>query len=209
MNKAYNQIINEIYDTIKSEENPGKTADYIPELAKIDKNKFAVCLKTLDGQQFCAGDYQESFSIQSISKVLILSLVYRTVGEEIWKRVDVEPSGNPFNSLYQLEADKGIPRNPFINAGALVMCDILLDLSNNPKQYFLDFMVEISGLKNINYSEDIAISEIKNAYRNTALTNFIKSLGNINNNPNDVLDLYCYICSLKLTCKELCTTFSF
>ena len=209
MTKTYESIITEIFNKINLEENPGETADYIPELSKIDSNKFAVNLKTIDGVQYSAGVYNERFSIQSISKVLILALVYRTIGEEIWKRVDVEPSGNPFNSLYQLEADKGIPRNPFINAGAIVMCDILINLSENPKQYFLNFMTEISGINDINYDEDIAISEINNAYRNTALTNFIKDLGNINNDPKHVLELYCYICSLKLSCEELCTTFSF
>lgn len=205
----YQDIIKSIYNRIKEEENPGETAKYISELAKVDGNKFGVGLKLLNGQQFGEGDYQEKFSIQSISKVLILALAYRTLGEEIWKRVDVEPSGNPFNSLYQLEADKGIPRNPFINAGALVVCDVLIDLNDNPKKYFLDFLKEVSGIKDIDFSYDIAKSELETAFRNTALTNFIKALGNIKNSPDEVLDLYCHICSIEMTCEEVCETFSF
>ena len=207
--KEYQSIIHTIYSTIKNEENPGEVAKYIPELANVSDEKFGVAFKFLNGLHFGEGDFKEKFSIQSISKVLILALVYKIKGEDVWKRVDVEPSGNPFNSLYQLEADKGIPRNPFINAGALVVCDILIDLCENPKEYFLNFLKEISGIEDINYSEDIAKSELDNAYRNTALTNFIKALGNINNSPYDVLDIYCYICSIEMTCEEICATFSF
>ena len=207
--QEYFEIIENIFKLVKAEENLGETANYIPELAKVNGEKFGVSLLFLDGLQFGFGDCDEKFSIQSISKVLLLALVYSEIGEEIWKRVDVEPSGTPFNSLLQLESDKGIPRNPFINAGALVICDILIDRCKNPKQHFLDFMKKVSGNSTIQFSERIAENELATGFRNAALTNFIKSLGNINNSPEEVLDLYTHICSIELSCKELCTTFTF
>ncbi|WP_353167051.1 glutaminase [Empedobacter brevis] len=207
--KEYFEIINQIYQKVIHEENIGETANYIPELSKVDGEKFGVSLLFIDQLQFGFGDYQEKFSIQSISKVLLLALVYGEIGEKIWERVDVEPSGTPFNSLLQLESDKGIPRNPFINSGALVVCDILIDICDNPKEYFLNFIRKVSGNNTIQYSDKIAESEFTTAYRNAALTNFLKSLGNIHHSPNEVLDLYVHICSIEMTCLELSKTFSF
>jgi len=207
--KEYFEIINRIYQKVIHEENVGETASYIPELSKIDGEKFGVSILLMDQLQFGFGDYQEKFSIQSISKVLLLALVYGEIGEKIWERVDVEPSGTPFNSLLQLESDKGIPRNPFINSGALVVCDILIGISDHPKEYFLDFIRKVSGNSVIQYSEKIAKSEFTTAYRNAALTNFLKSLGNIHHSPDEVLDLYVHICSIEMTCLELSKTFSF
>ena len=126
MTLDYRTIISTIYTDILSQENKGKVPNYIPEIACIDENKFGVSFIDLNGFSCSNGDFEEKFSIQSISKVFALSFVYEKLGEKIWKRVDVEPSGNAFNSLIQLEADNGIPRNPFINAGALVICDICL-----------------------------------------------------------------------------------
>ena len=95
---------------------------------------------TPDDQQYVAGDSDERFSIQSLGKVISLTLAFGIAGEQLWKRVGVEPSGNPFNSLVQLEYDDGIPRNPFINAGAIVICDYLISRLENPHQEFLDFV---------------------------------------------------------------------
>lgn len=104
----------------------GKVADYIPALASVDGSKLGIAICTVDGQHYQAGDAQERFSIQSISKVLSLVVAMRHYQEdEIWQRVGKDPSGHPFNSLVQLEMEQGIPRNPFINAGALVVCDML------------------------------------------------------------------------------------
>lgn len=207
--KEYFEITNQIYQKVIREENVGETANYIPELSKVDGEKFGVSILLIDQLHIGFGDYQEKFSIQSISKVLLLALVYGKIGEKVWERVDVEPSGTPFNSLLQLEADKGIPRNPFINAGALVVCDILIGISDNPKEDFLNFMRKVSGNKGVRYSDKIARSEFSTAYRNTALTNFLKSLGNIYHSPDEVLDLYVHICSIEMTCEELSRTFSF
>lgn len=206
---VFKDIIQEIYHKVKVVEDEGKLASYIPELAHVDPEKFGVYISTLDRVEFGIGDYDEKFSIQSIAKVLSLCLAYRILGVKIWERVGVEPSGTAFNSLVQLEADKGIPRNPFINAGAMVISDILLSNLENPKEDFLAFVRSITNNSEINYSSKIAESEKEVGYRNVALCNFIKSFGNIDNKPSDVLDFYFDLCSLELTCKELVELFLF
>lgn len=209
MNQHYQKIIQSIFHQIKNEENPGEVASYIPELANVDPDQFAVSIKIINEENYSYGDHQTRFSIQSISKVLLLCLVYRDIDEKIWERVDVEPSGNPFNSLVQLESDNGIPRNPFINAGALVISDILIDLFDDPEKEFLNFIRDITDSQTINYSETVAKSELKIGYRNAALCNFIKSFGNIKNDPDEVLNLYSLICSVEMTTLELCNAFTF
>lgn len=202
------KVISELYHGIKNMEDKGVVASYIPELAKVNANKFGIHLSTVDGNEYGIGDYLEQFSIQSISKVLSLSMAIRILGKDIWKRVGVEPSGSAFNSLIQLETERGIPRNPFLNSGALVICDILISHLKNPKEDFISYLRDIANNSNINYSEIIANSEKQNAYRNIALCNFIKSFGNLDNNPQEVLDFYYHLCSIKMNCKELSETFS-
>lgn len=209
MNQHYQNIIETIFHQIKNEENPGEVASYIPELANVDPEHFAVSIQLINEENYSYGDHQTKFSIQSISKVLLLCLVYRDMDEKIWERVDVEPSGNPFNSLVQLESDNGIPRNPFLNAGALVISDILIDLFDDPKKEFLAFVRDLTDSKTISYSETVAESELKIGFRNAALCNFIKSFGNIKNDPEDVLNLYSLICSVEMTTLELCNAFTF
>jgi len=209
MSQQYQTIINRVFRQIKNEENPGEVASYIPELANVDPDHFAVSIKLISGENYSCGNHQTRFSIQSISKVLLLCLVYRDIDEKIWERVDVEPSGNPFNSLVQLESDNGIPRNPFINAGALVISDILIDLFDDPEKEFLSFIRDITDSQTINYHETVAKSELKIGFRNAALCNFIKSLENIKNDPDEVLNLYSLICSVEMNTLELCNAFTF
>lgn len=207
--KDYQKIIEDIYSNLKNVEDPGKVANYIPELGNVSADNFGVNITTIDRKSFGVGDYNKKFSIQSISKILTLTLAYQLEGEKLWERVDVEPSGNPFNSLLQLEADLGKPRNPFINAGAIVICDILISRLKNPKEDFLNFCKDICHSADLAYSDKVALSEKKSGYRNTALCNFIKSFGNIKNDIDDVLDFYFYTCALEMTCKELSQVFLF
>jgi len=203
------QALDQIYQLIAKEKNIGQVAQYIPELSTIDPDKFGVHLLTTKEESFGAGDWKTKFSIQSISKVLSLSLAYKMTGDRIWKRVGVEPSGNPFNSLIQLETDEGIPRNPLINAGAMVICDILISNLKEPKIDFINFIREISSNSEVNYSESVAESERSVGYRNIALCNFIKSFGNIENNPDEVLDFYFHMCSIEMSCEDLTKAFMF
>jgi glutaminase len=201
--------IETVFEIIKNEGDQGKPASYIPELAGVNPDSFGVCLSTTDNRQFKYGSASERFSIQSIAKVLSLTMAYKMLGGKVWERTGVEPSGTAFNSLVQLETDNGIPRNPFINAGALVICDILISQLTNPMEDFITFVRDISDNPRLNYSHKIAESEKSVGYRNIALCYFIKSFGNIKNHPQDVLEFYFNLCSIEMTCAELSQTFLF
>ena len=205
----YQKAITEVFEKVKYIESKGDLPSYIPELAHTNPDKFGVHISTTSNFNFGIGNFQEKFSIQSIAKVLSLCLAYRIQGESIWNRLGVEPSGTSFNSLVQLELDNGIPRNPFINSGALVICDILISNLENPKEDLLDFIRSLTKNQNINYSTHISISEKSVGFRNIALCNFIKSFGNIENDPNQVLDLYFDLCSLESSCEDLSELFLF
>ena len=202
----YTTIFSEIYSELSAIENTGVVAQYIPELSEIDPNKFGAAIVNLKGE--CSGfrDANEKFSIQSIAKVLSLTMAYEIVGEKLWERVGVEPSGSKFNSLVQLEYEKGIPRNPFINPGALVISDILVSELENPKEDFLKFVNQLCA-SDIEYSKEVAESEKSCAYTNAALINLMKSFGNIKNNINVVMDFYFHLCSIEMSCDELARTF--
>lgn len=203
----YQTIIEQIYEDLLKRKNYGEVASYIPELAVIDAEKFGVCLTTIEGQTFQVGDWQNKFSIQSIVKVLLLSMAYTKLGGQLWQRVGVEPSGTPFNSLSILEHDEGIPRNPFSNAGAIVMCDVLIDLYDDPRQAMLDMMRSVSGDQSIQLDPKVAESEKAEGHRNVALVNLIRALGNINNDVEEVLDLYFDCCSIAVNCEQLAQMF--
>jgi glutaminase len=205
----YHKIFADICLEIHQKEDKGVVASYIPELKKVDKDKFGVYMSMINGEHSAYGDWEEKFSIQSISKVLTLVLAYKSEGEKLWKRVGVEPPGTPFNSLVLLEHENGIPRNPLINAGALVICDILLDTCSNPKEEFLDFVRELAGNDSLEYNQAVAESEKATSFRNAAAANLIKSFGNLKNKVDDVLDLYAYTCSIDMTCADLAHSFQF
>ncbi len=181
----------------------GRTAQYIPALAGVAGDKFGMAISTVDGCNYVVGDAEESFSIQSISKVFGLTQAIHHAGETVFTRIGVEPSGNPFNSMSQLEHENGIPRNPFINAGALVIADILLDYTNSPKQDFLDFIRRLCGNLDIRYNSEVFRSEYDNGQRNTALGHYLKSFNNLKNPVEEVLDFYFYQCSLSMSCLDL------
>ncbi len=203
----YQEIIEELYAAVKQEENIGSLANFIPELGNVDPDKFGIHLTTTEGESYGTGDQDEKFSIQSIVKVHSLALAYKLTGESLWARLGYEPSGTPFNSLVQLENDLGIPKNPLINSGALVICDVLISKLSNPHKDFLEFIRTAASNPLINYSPRIAASEKSASYRNIALCNFIKSFGNIHNDPEEVLDFYFNQCSIELSCRELSKAF--
>lgn len=200
-------IINRIYDEVKPLTAYGKVADYIPALARVSPEKFAISIHTIEGQTFSEGDYQEQFSIQSISKVFGFSLAFKALGEQIWQRLGKEPSGTAFNSLIQLEYEQGIPRNPFINAGALVVSDILLSTYKYPRRELLNFVREMSNDSSIGFNEEVAQSEKETGHRNAALAHFMQSYGNIKNPVEDVLDFYFMQCALEMNVESLSRAF--
>jgi glutaminase len=182
-------------------------ADYIPELGIVSPQLMGISIHTIEGDSFSVGDSNVPFSIQSISKVFGLTLAYKVLGGDIWQRLGKEPSGNAFNSLVQLEYEHGIPRNPFVNAGALVVSDIILSLYENPHETLLDFVRKISGDSSVKYNPIVAQSEKATGYRNAALAYFMKSFNNIHNSVDDVLDFYFLQCSLEMTCCNLAKSF--
>lgn len=207
-------INNEMLDAILAQVRPllgkGKVADYIPALASVNGNKLGIAITTVDGQHFQAGDATERFSIQSISKVLSLVAAMRQYDEdEIWQRVGKDPSGQPFNSLLQLEIEQGKPRNPFINAGALVVCDMLQSRLSAPRQRMLEIVRQLSGVSDIGYDSAVARSEFEHSARNAAIAWLMKSFGNFHNDVPTVLQNYFHYCALKMSCVELAKTFLF
>ncbi|MEI7905900.1 MAG: glutaminase [Bacteroidota bacterium] len=207
MSYHYQSVLEAIRSDVAPLRRAGSVANYIPELAKINPNKFGMHLRTINGQDYAVGNSGENFSIQSISKVFALAMVVSLIGEKIFERVGVEPSGSSFNSLVQLEYEKGIPRNPLINAGAMVVCDVLIEQLRKPKKEILEFVRLLANNKKIGYNERVAASEKNFGFRNAALANFLKSFNNIHNDVGDVLDLYFHICSIEMSCKDLATAF--
>ncbi|NNJ89156.1 MAG: glutaminase [Eudoraea sp.] len=203
----FQAIIEGISNNLQSVEDRGIIAAYIPELAKVDKNKFGIHLIDSSKNNFSAGDAEETFSIQSISKVLSLAQAFGKVGDKLWKRVGVEPSGDPFNHLSLLEMENGIPRNPLINAGALVVCDVLISHLDNPKDDFLSYVRRIANEPEIHYDEKVAQSEKRSGFNNYAAAYLLKSYGNLKNDVETVLDFYFHQCSLTMSCRQLAKLF--
>lgn len=203
----YQQVIENIYKEILPYAKEGKQATYIPELAKVNPDQFGMCINTIYGESASIESADTRFSIQSISKVFALAMCLSIKGDELWKRVGKEPSGTKFNSLVQLELEHGIPRNPFLNSGAIVMADILLSNLANPEEDFLNFVRAVSGNNTIDYNREVAASERENGYLNAAIVNLLKYNKNIDNDIERVLHFYFLMCSVEMSCRELSLAF--
>ncbi len=206
------ELSNALLETLLEQVRPltarGAVASYIPALAEVPAHALGIAIVTSDGQLFQAGDAQTRFSVQSISKVLSLSVALtRYSDDEIWQRVGKEPSGQPFNSLVQLELEHGKPRNPFINAGALVVCDMLETRLTAPRQRMLEFIRQLSGTADINYDRHVARSEYEHSARNAAIAWLMKSFGNFHNDVSKVMQTYFHYCALSMNCVELAHSF--
>lgn len=186
-------------------EDRGKPADYIPELAKVLPGHFGIAIATADGRMIAGGDAAMGFSIQSISKVFALTLALGKVGDQLWERVGREPSGNAFNSITQLEHEHGIPRNPFINAGAIVVADVNLG-GHQPRVAIgemLRFVHYLSGDDGIAINEGVAASETATGFRNMALANYMRAFGNVRHPVDLVLGSYFHQCAIEMSCRQL------
>ncbi|SDZ01759.1 L-glutaminase [Amycolatopsis xylanica] len=194
-------LLDRIADDVTPEIGRGAVADYIPALAQADPHRFGMAVAEVDGSLHGVGDWRQPFSIQSMSKVFTLALTLAH-GDDVWTRVGREPSGNPFNSLVQLENEDGIPRNPFINAGALVVTDELAS-HGDAAGALLTFLREESGNPGIGVDAEVATSEAGHADRNRALAYFMASYGNIRNPVPDVLAQYVRQCSIAMSCADV------
>lgn len=203
----YQQILENIYQEIQPYAKEGKQADYIPALAKVNPDQFGMCIHTIYGEIYSIEQADTRFSIQSISKVFALAMCLSLKGDDLWKRVGKEPSGTAFNSLIQLEVEKGIPRNPFINAGAIVMTDVLLTCLEHPEEEFLAFVRAVAGDDTLDYNEEVVVSEREKGYLNAAIANLLKYHGTIENDIERVLHFYFQMCSVEMSCRELSRAF--
>ncbi|MBQ4799660.1 glutaminase B [Pseudoalteromonas sp. MMG006] len=205
----YQKVLDEIAHEVRPLLSQGKVADYIPALAEVDPEQFSIAIYTTDGETICAGDCSKRFTIQSVSKVMTLTMALQRYSDELWHRVGKEPSGTAFNSLTQLEFEKGIPRNPFINAGAIVTCDALYSRLSAPRHSMLETFRLLSGNSTIVVDKKVANSEYEFRHRNAAMAHLMKSFGNFENDVDDVLWSYFNFCSIELNCVELAKAYNF
>ena len=198
-------VVDEIVDEIRQRPDKGDVATYIPELANIDKTAFGIAIVDHEGNVAAGGDSDKPFSIQSISKVFTLTLALGMAGDRLWQRVGREPSGSPFNSVVQLEFERGVPRNPFINAGAIAVTDLILS-GHQPREALgeiLRFMQFLANDSSIYIDEKVAASEQRTGFRNAALANYMKSFGVIENPVDLTLGVYFYQCAIAMSCRQL------
>jgi glutaminase len=198
-------IVDSIYQEMRTRTDRGKVANYIPQLACVDPNQFALTVVTQEGEVFSAGCAQTLFSIQSISKVFTLTMALGKLGDALWARVGREPSGDPFNSIVQLEHEGGIPRNPFINAGAIAVADAIMG-HNEPKETLaeiLHFVRFVANDDSISIDEKVAQSEMMTGSRNASLAHFMASFERLENPVDKVLGTYFHHCSISMTTEQL------
>ena len=199
------QIVKEIAEEMAQRPDRGEVATYIPELARVDPKHFGIAVIDADGHAAVGGDGDMPFSIQSISKVFTLTLALGLAGDRLWKRVGREPSGSAFNSIVQLEFEHGIPRNPFINAGAIAVADLILS-GRQPREVLgelLRFLRFLADDPSIIIDEAVAASEQRTGFRNAALANYMKSFGVIENPVDHTLGVYFHHCAIAMTCRQL------
>ena len=199
------KIVREIAQEMSAREDRGRVASYIPELANVNPARFGMALIDLDGHVHLGGDADVPFSIQSISKVFTLTLALGRVGDRLWQKVGREPSGNRFNSIIQLEHEMGVPRNPFINAGAIAVTDVILS-GRAPRETLgeiLRFMQFLADDETIFIDHEVAASEKRTGFRNAALANYMKSFGVIENPVENTLGVYFHHCAMAMSCRQL------
>jgi glutaminase len=199
------RVVSEIADEMARRPDRGEVAAYIPELARVDAGRFGLAVIDAEGNIAEAGDSEAPFSIQSISKVFTLTLALGKLGDRLWRRVGREPSGSPFNSVIQLEHERGIPRNPFINAGAIVVTDLILS-GHRPREALGDilrFMRFLTDDPAVAIDEAVATSEERTGFRNRALANYMKSFDVLDNPVDFTLGVYFHHCAIALSCRQL------
>ncbi|HMJ41859.1 MAG TPA: glutaminase A, partial [Pseudolabrys sp.] len=198
-------IVKDIADEMRARTDRGEVASYIPELARVDPKLFGIAVIDAEGNVAAGGDSDTPFSIQSVSKVFTLTLALGKAGDRLWQRVGREPSGSAFNSIVQLEYERGIPRNPFINAGAIAITDLILS-GHQPREAlgeilrFIQFLTQDSSIV---IDEAVAASEQRTGFRNIALANYMKSFGVLDNPVDLTLGVYFHQCAIAMSCKQL------
>jgi glutaminase len=225
--KQLRQVVDDVVGRLEVIEHFGRAAE-IKALKEVETDRFGMAVATSDGNVVLGGEAETTFPIQSISKVFALTIALKVFGGEVWKRVGREPSGDPFNSIVDLERLKGIPRNPLINAGALVICDMLADIGKQDRdedkaggakarggrgkdgktaalpRTVRDFLEAEIGEKDLAKVSEIVEQDGKTAgFSNRALAFLAKGFGNLNNDVEAVMKLYVEQCAVALSCRQL------
>jgi glutaminase len=199
------QVVKEIAEEMALRSDRGEVATYIPDLARVDPQQFGLVVIDAEGNVAAGGDADTPFSIQSISKVFTLTLALGKIGDRLWRRVGREPSGSAFNSIVQLEYERGVPRNPFINAGAIAVTDTILS-GHQPREALgeiLRFIQFLADDPSIAIDDAVAAGEQRTGFRNVALANYMKSFGVIENPVDYTLGVYFHHCAIAMTCRQL------
>ena len=196
-------LLDQIHTEAQALYGKGRVADYIPALGEVAPRQFGMAVALVNGGMHTVGDAQVPFSLQSITKLFTFVIALKLMGEGLWQRVGREPSGAAFNSIVQLETENGIPRNPFINAGALVITDILTSRYAHLDYALLGALRRLADEPNLHWNPRVAKSERDTAHRNMAMAYFMKSHGNFQNEPELVLDNYCRQCATEMSCAQL------
>lgn len=199
------RVVRDIAEEMARRRDRGVVASYIPELTRADVNAFGLAVVNADGDIVSAGDADTPFSIQSISKVFTLTLALGKMGDALWQRVGREPSGSAFDSIVQLEFERGIPRNPFINAGAIAVTDLILS-GHKPSEALGDilrFVQFVADDTSITIDRAVAASEQRTGFRNVALANYMKSFRILDHPVEHVLGVYFHHCAITMTCRQL------
>ncbi len=202
-NHPLQRVLAQIDEEARTLFGKGKVADYIPALAQVPPRQFGMAVALTTGEAFVVGEGRKPFSIQSVSKLFTFVMALKTCGDALWQRVGREPSGTRFNSMVQLESERGVPRNPFINAGALVVTDMLTTRYAHFDLAFLGKLRRLTDDPNLRWNPVVAASERATGHRNMAMAYFMKSFGNLVNSPELVLDNYCHQCATEMSCLQL------
>jgi glutaminase len=196
------RVLEEVAEQARRSAGEGDVADYIPALAEADPEGFALAVAPVHGEEQWTGDADALFPIQSVGKTFALALALQKVGEDLFERVGKEPSGDPFNSLVQLEHEKGIPRNPHINAGALVVCDVLVETCDDPRASMVELMSELCG-EEVTHDEAVLAAEGTTGHRNTAMAFLMSAFGNLRTDIDDVMAVYLHQCAVAMSTRQL------
>jgi glutaminase len=199
----YQAVLDYIREAVEPKFGKGKVADYIPALAGVDARKFGMAVHTVDGKSYRTGDADEPFSIQSISKLFVLQLVMSHFGDMVWTRVGKEPSGDRFNSMIKLEMEHGVPRNPFINPGALATLDLLMSLKGDTKARIRNYLRFLAMNDVVDADMVVANSELEHASLNRAMAHLMRGYGNVHRDVEELLATYCYQCAMAMSCADL------
>lgn len=199
------KILDTIIEKNRHLVNEGKVADYIPALSQSDPNHIGLCIMDLEGKVYKAGNFDTAFTIQSISKVMALTLAIIDNGEEkVFNKVGYEPTDEPFNTLYKLDLPHITkPSNPMINSGAIITSSLIKGEGEERFNRLLEFIRKVTENPNISYNEEVYLSEKATGDKNKAMAYLMKSRGILNGDVEEILDGYFKQCSIEITSVDL------